>query len=178
VLELRTAFDVARDEDSYLASIAGKTASVFAAATRIGGIVAGAEPLVLEALTSYGRSYGMAFQLIDDVLDLVATEAELGKPAGHDMAEGVYTLPVIRALAGGDDAAAELGTLLGRELEPGETERARKLVRAGAGVEEAVALARRHADEAGTALDPLPEGPLVETLRAAAQSLVLDIPAG
>jgi heptaprenyl diphosphate synthase len=176
VLELRTNYDVTRDEEAYLASIAGKTASVFAAATRIGGIVAGAEPAVLEALTSYGRSYGMAFQLVDDVLDLVATEADLGKPAGHDMAEGVYTLPVIRALRADDDAANELRALLGRELEPGETERARKLVRSGTSVEEAVALARWHADEANVALEVLPAGPLVETLRAAAQALVLGIP--
>jgi heptaprenyl diphosphate synthase len=177
VLELRSSFDVARDEASYLESITGKTASVFAAATRIGGIVAGADAAMLDALTEYGHSYGMAFQLIDDVLDLVATEAELGKPAGHDMAEGVYTLPVIRALGTGDDAAAELQALLGRELEPGETERARKLVRAGTGIEDAVELARRHADDAGAALGALPAGPLVETLRAAVQALVHDLPA-
>jgi heptaprenyl diphosphate synthase len=176
VLELRAAYDTSRHEEAYLASIAGKTASVFAAATRIGGIVAGAGPDALEALTAYGRSYGMAFQLVDDVLDLVATEAELGKPAGHDMAEGVYTLPVIRALRGDDDAAVELQTLLGRELEPGETERARKLVRAGSGVEAAVSLAHHHAAEAGTALSPLPPGPLVETLRSAANALVEAIP--
>jgi heptaprenyl diphosphate synthase len=175
VLELRTSYDVTRDEDAYLHSIGGKTASVFAAATRIGGIVAGAGPLELDALTHYGRSYGMAFQLVDDVLDLVATEIELGKPAGHDMAEGVYTLPVIRALAADDDAAAELRSLLGRELEAGETERARKLVRAGNGIDGAVTLARRHAVEAGEALAVLPAGPLVETLRAAAEAIVQDL---
>ncbi len=175
VLELRTSFDISRDEDAYLESIAGKTASVFAAATRIGGIVAGAGPSQLEALTRYGHSYGMAFQLVDDVLDLVATELELGKPAGHDMAEGVYTLPVIRALANGDDAATELRSLLGRELETGEIERARKLVRAGTCIDSTVALARQHAVEAGQALSVLPPGPLVETLRAAAGALVQDI---
>jgi heptaprenyl diphosphate synthase len=178
VLELRTAYDVGRGEEAYLESIAGKTASVFAAATRIGGIVAGAPPDQLEALTRYGRSYGMAFQLVDDVLDLVATEADLGKPAGHDMAEGVYTLPVIRALAAGDDAAGELRALLGHDLESGETERARKLVRAGTGIDDAMALARRHAAEAGSALERLPPGPLVEVLRDAAHALVDGVLAG
>ncbi|MGD9798220.1 MAG: polyprenyl synthetase family protein [Acidimicrobiia bacterium] len=177
VLELRTGFDVDRAEAAYLESIAGKTASVFAAATRIGGIVVDAPPAVLDGLTAYGHAYGMTFQLVDDVLDLVATEAELGKPAGHDMAEGVYTLPVIRALAAGDDAAAELRSLLGHELESADTERARKLVRAGTGVDQALELARHHAAAAGTALDALPAGPLVDTLRAAALALVEDLPA-
>jgi heptaprenyl diphosphate synthase len=178
VLELRTAYDVTRDKASYLESIAGKTASVFAAATRIGGIVVGAGPVQLEALTRFGRAYGMAFQLVDDVLDLVATEEQLGKPAGHDMAEGVYTLPVILALAADDDAAAELRSLLGRDLESAETERARKLVRAGTGVEGAVALARVHTARAGQALGALRPGPLVDSLRAAADALVLGLDPG
>ena len=53
----------------------------------------------MEALTEWGLAFGMAFQVYDDVLDLTATEAELGKPTGHDLVEGIYTLPVIRTLA-------------------------------------------------------------------------------
>ena len=71
----------------------------------------------IEALTAYGEQVGMVFQIVDDILDVVATDEELGKPAGNDLVEGVYTLPVIRALA--DPAVgAELRPLLGKPLAP------------------------------------------------------------
>jgi heptaprenyl diphosphate synthase len=98
IRELQNAFDVTRTEDAYVASIRGKTASLFASACRIGAIVGGLDRAAVDALTAFGHAYGMAFQVVDDILDVVATEAELGKPAGHDLVEGVYTLPVIVAL--------------------------------------------------------------------------------
>jgi heptaprenyl diphosphate synthase len=177
VRELQTVFDVGRTEDAYAASIAGKTASLFAAACRIGGIVGGLDRPAIEAVTAYGHAYGMAFQVVDDVLDVVATEEQLGKPSGHDMAEGVYTLPVIRALAAGDDAAVELRELLGRPLQDDvEIERARKLVKAGGAVDEAVAAARTYGDEAVAALASLPASGPAEALAAAATGLVDSIP--
>jgi len=177
VRELQTVFDVERTEPAYLGSIAGKTASLFAAACRIGGIVGGLDRPAIEAATVFGDRFGMAFQIVDDILDVVATEEELGKPSGHDMAEGIYTLPVLRALHVGDDAAAELRELLGRPLtETAEIERARKLVKAGPGVEQAVTLARRYGDEAVTALDGLPRSAASEHLAAAAAGLIDSIP--
>ena len=177
VRELQTVFDVGRTEAAYLASIDGKTASLFAAACRIGGIVGGFDRPAIEAATVFGHRYGMAFQIVDDILDVVATEEELGKPSGHDMAEGIYTLPVLRALQVGDDAAAELHELLGRPLtENAEIERARKLVKAGSGVEQAVVLARRYGAEAADALAALPASEPREFLAAAAVGLVDSIP--
>ncbi|MGH2685786.1 MAG: polyprenyl synthetase family protein, partial [Actinomycetota bacterium] len=98
VLELQRLYDVNRDEDAYFGSIAGKTASLMATSCRIGAIVGGLERPAIEALTEYGRHLGMIFQIVDDVLDLTATDEELGKPSGLDLAEGIYTLPVIYAL--------------------------------------------------------------------------------
>ena len=95
LLELRHAFDVGRSEELYLRAIDGKTASLLGASCRIGGIVAGVPRDHVEALTTFGHSYGMAFQIVDDVLDLVSNESDLGKPAGHDIEEGIYTLPVL-----------------------------------------------------------------------------------
>ena len=95
ITQLRHTYDTARTEASYLASIEGKTAALFATAARIGGIVAGFDRPMIDTLTGYGRAYGMVFQMVDDMLDLTSTEASLGKPAGHDMVEGVYTLPVL-----------------------------------------------------------------------------------
>ena len=97
--QLRYAFDPARPEAAYLSSIAGKTASLMATSARIGALVGGAPRPWVDALTAYGRALGMAFQIWDDVRDLVCSEEHLGKPAGHDMVEGTYTLPVLRALA-------------------------------------------------------------------------------
>src|SRR5207253_766094 len=109
-------------------------------------------------------------QIVDDVLDVVATDEQLGKPSGHDMAEGIYTLPVIRALAAGDD---ELRELLGRPLvETAEIERARKLVKAGSGVEEALADARRYGEQACEALAGMAPSAAATALAEAAIGLV------
>src|SRR3954454_4552676 len=152
VRELQTTYNSERTEVQYLSSIAGKTASLFAAATRIGAIVAELPREHIEALTLYGHRYGMAFQIVDDVLDVVATDEELGKPAGQDLAEGVYTLPVIRQLR---RDGGELRGLLGSPLERGDVDRARKLVRADGAIEDALVLARSYCDSAIDALAPL-----------------------
>jgi heptaprenyl diphosphate synthase len=114
----------------------------------------------------------MVFQLVDDVLDLTATDAQLGKPSGHDMVEGVYTLPVIATLSAGGTAADELGDLLGKPLDGAELDKALSLVRSGPGVAVAVARARRFADDAGAALAPLGDGPAVAALAAAPHALI------
>src|SRR5262245_52735885 len=142
--ELRTTYQVSRSESQLLDSITGKTASLFSTAARIGGIVADLDRAAVDALTEYGLAFGMVFQIVDDVLDLTATEAQLGKPVGHDLVEGVYTLPVIRTLAAGGTAADELRDLLGRPLDPAECEKALAIVRSGTGVAEAVEVADRY----------------------------------
>jgi len=100
-------------------------------------------------LTSYGRHLGMCFQVVDDVLDLTATDATLGKPAGQDLLEGIYTLPVIYAL--GDDRG--LRDLLGKPLDPERLDEVRERASANGSVDAALAVARDHAVKAGEALD-------------------------
>jgi heptaprenyl diphosphate synthase len=150
VRELAQTFDVTRSEESYLVSIAGKTAALMATACRVGAITAGIDRAGVEALTGYGERVGMVFQIVDDILDVVATDEELGKPAGNDLVEGVYTLPVIRALASADaDALRDLlGTALGRD----EVEAARAIIRSNGAVGAAVDVARRYAGESVEAL--------------------------
>jgi heptaprenyl diphosphate synthase len=139
VAELQTLYDVNRTEQQYFPSIAGKTASLFSAATRIGGIVAGFEREAIERLTEFGRLYGMAFQVIDDILDVVATDEQLGKPAGKDMLEGVYSLPVIHTLA--SPGGARLKELLDGGLGPDDRLAAIDIVRDGPGVDSAYEVA-------------------------------------
>ena len=175
VMELAHTFDVARSEDEYLRSIAGKTAALMATACRIGGITAGIDRPGIEALTRYGERVGMVFQIVDDILDVVATEEELGKPAGNDLLEGVYTLPVIKALA--SEGANDLRKLLAQPLERTELERARALVRANGAVGGAVEVARFYADEAATTLDGFPPGPVLSALAALGHHLIDSVPA-
>jgi heptaprenyl diphosphate synthase len=163
---------VARPESSYLASIAGKTASLYATSARIGAIVADLDRSLVDALTEYGESFGMVFQIVDDLLDVTATDDQLGKPAGHDMVEGVYTLPVLRTLQSGGIAAASLLDILGRPLGSAEREKALEIVRAHGGIESALGTAREWADRAVEACASLPESPATSALRAAPASLL------
>jgi heptaprenyl diphosphate synthase len=176
VRELQTTFDPGRDEAQYLAAIAGKTASLFATAARIGAIVGGLPRPGVDALTTFGERFGMAFQIVDDILDVVATDEQLGKPAGNDLAEGVYTLPVIRALAA-PGTGTELGELLGRPLGATDVDRARGLVRSDGAVATSLVDARRWCEAAIEALDVLDPSPAVDHLAATAAALLESVPA-
>jgi len=151
VRELSQTFDVTRSEESYLLSIAGKTAALMATACRVGAITAGVDRSGIEALTEYGDRVGMVFQIVDDILDVVATDEELGKPAGNDLVEGVYTLPVIRALVDGD-GSEPLRALLGAPLDPDQVDAARAIIRSNGAVGAAISVARRYTEESAAAL--------------------------
>ena len=170
LLELQHAFDLDRTEDLYLRSIDGKTASLLASSCRIGGIVAGLPREQVDALTTFGHSYGMAFQIVDDVLDLVSSEADMGKPVGHDIEEGVYTLPVLYSLDG--PHGAELRAMLGGPVEPDARDRAAEIVRDGEGIDRAIERANRFAADGRAALAMLPDSPGVVGLSAAAAYLL------
>jgi heptaprenyl diphosphate synthase len=172
VAQLRDTFSVARTENAYLRSIEGKTASLFSTACRIGGLVMDVERSQVEALAACGGAFGMAFQIYDDILDLTASEAELGKPAGHDLVEGVYTLPVIRTLAAGGSAAAELEDLLVQPLAGAELDKALAIVRSGRAVPSAVATAREYAERARLVAASLPATDAAAALGSAAHALL------
>ena len=170
--ELRHTYNVARPVDSYLSSIGGKTASLYATSARIGGLVSGFTPQVVDALTAYGDAYGMVFQIVDDLLDISSTDEQLGKPAGHDMVEGVYTLPVLHTLASGGVPARELADLLGKPLDHVEKDKALGIVRTNGGVAAAVALAESYVQSAEQACDALPNSAATQALRRAPGALL------
>jgi octaprenyl-diphosphate synthase len=117
VAQLMTANDAETTEARYLGVITAKTATLFAAAAQIGGMVAERPPADVESLRRYGESLGIAFQLIDDVLDYSAREVVLGKSIGDDFRDGKITLPVVLAFQRGD---AEERRFWRRTLEQGE----------------------------------------------------------
>ncbi len=143
---------------------------MLSAACRIGGLVAEAPTDHVDALSTFGRSYGMAFQVVDDVLDLVSTEAALGKPAGHDLQEGVYTLPVLYSLDGPD--GNELRELLSFPLDEPTRHKALAIVRDGEGIPRSIEAARGYAAEGRDALGELPPSTGVIGLTAAADYLL------
>ena len=173
--ELRHTYDITRTEVSYLASIHGKTASLYGTAARIGGIAAGHDRPLIDALTEYGNSYGMVFQIVDDILDVTATDEQLGKPAGHDMVEGVYTLPVLRTLSLGSSAADRLADLLGSPLDGAAKDAALSVVRSNDGLASAVETAQAYAERAVAACDDFPDSPATDALRAAPGALVMSV---
>lgn len=90
--------NVDRSIDAYLDSIRKKTASLMAAACKVGALCAGLPKERVDAFTEFGESFGIAYQLADDLLDFLSTPEKMGKPTGNDVREGVYTLPILLAL--------------------------------------------------------------------------------
>ncbi len=170
--QLRHTYDVSRTEVSYLRSIHGKTASLYGTAARIGAIVAGHDRPIIEALTAYGNAYGTVFQIVDDILDITATDEQLGKPAGHDIVEGVYTLPVLRTLGAGTAASAELADLLGAPLDAAAQDKALAIVRSNDGLRSAVDTALEYVERAEACCDDFPDSDASDALRAAPRALL------
>jgi heptaprenyl diphosphate synthase len=149
--ELSSLYDPNRDEAAYECAIAGKTASLMAASLHLGGLASAIEPADLVRLSAAGHELGIAFQLVDDLLDILGTASSTGKPSsGADIAAGVYTLPVIVELR----TNARLRVLLDSRPSAAEAEEARQLVMAGAGP---AITARRAIDHVGRALAILDE---------------------
>ncbi|MEV4237449.1 polyprenyl synthetase family protein [Nocardia sp. NPDC050408] len=144
VIEAADLYDPYRSEQSYLDSIDGKTAALLSLACRVGAMQAGRGDREEEALAMFGRHFGVAYQLYDDILDLTSTAEEMGKPVNADLLEGIYTLPVIRAAA--RDRA--LARLLNRAMTGQEAARAREIVIASGTVDEAQAMADELIDRA------------------------------
>lgn len=172
VRELQLIYDTSRSEEQYLQAIGGKTADLYATSCRIGALVAASDRTTVDRLTTFGHAYGMAFQIVDDILDLVATDEQLGKPSGNDLREGVYTLPVIRMLADGDT----VGRLLGEPLDEATRDEARAEVVAGRHIATSIVTANEYVDKALEALADMPSTPAVTGMRSAAANLLSSLP--
>jgi heptaprenyl diphosphate synthase len=175
VSEVRTSYSVERTQADYFEAIEGKTASLMSSSCRMGALTAQLDVNESAALAEYGRCFGMVYQLRDDILDVVATQNQLGKPAGQDLAEGIYNLPTLFAL---QDAALgdELRGVLGASLDDEERERARKLVIATDGIAQTIASAQRFLALAHEALEGVPSLPLRQGFGSLIEYLLEDLP--
>ncbi|WP_371750489.1 polyprenyl synthetase family protein [Streptomyces sp. NBC_01283] len=155
-----------RSEESYFEVIGEKTAGLLSLCCELGAMQANADPETRAGLASFGWHFGMAYQLVDDVLDLTASSAQLGKPVGKDLVEGIFTLPVIRALQRDPALRQRLAAPLGNEAVDG----VREMVIASGAVEETLAVAEQHLQDAAHAVERLghlgqPAGLLVDFAR-------------
>ncbi|MBV8937568.1 MAG: polyprenyl synthetase family protein, partial [Alphaproteobacteria bacterium] len=161
VLQLMTQNNLQTTEASYLEVIQAKTAELFAAASRIGAVVAERPPREETALDRFGRDLGTAFQLVDDMLDFSARQTELGKCIGDDFRDGKVTLPILLSFSRGDN---EERVFWRRALEDmdqrtGDLDRAIALMEHHGALAETLARARSYAANAIEALSVFPDGP-------------------
>lgn len=170
VLQLMTSNDTETTEDSYLDVVSAKTAALFAAACRVGGVVADAEKSRTDALESYGRNLGIAFQLVDDALDYASRDSVLGKTVGDDFREGKITLPVILAFRRGTDEERTFWRRCLEDLEQTDDDlsHALQLMEKYKTIETTLERARHYAERANDALAIFPESDLRDALMAAA----------
>lgn len=159
-------------EQDYYRLIASKTASLMSAACELGAVAG--EPAFRAPLARYGHALGMAFQVVDDLLDYTATESVTGKPSGHDLREHKVTLPLIAALSQmRDGARAEVEAFFARPVPDDEgIARVIEIVRDHGGLESARARVSAYAEQAAHALAELPEDDVTETLSDAIRYVV------
>jgi octaprenyl-diphosphate synthase len=166
VLQLITANDTETSEASYLEVVTAKTAALFAAACEIGAVVADRPAVEEEGLRAYGLNLGIAFQLIDDVLDYSAKQAELGKEIGDDFRDGKITLPVVLAFRRGDadERAFWKRTMEDQEFEDGDLDHAMELIDRHNALTDSIERARHYGAMARDALGIFPDSPYKKAL--------------
>ena len=174
ISEVQTAYMVTRTQEQYFDAIAGKTAALMEASCRVGALTSKMPEPETEAVTEYGKRLGMAFQLRDDILDIVATKEELGKEPGQDLAEGIYTLPVLLAL---DDmeAGADLAAILGKPLSDDERQEARSLIMSSDALPRSLDIMRQWIDASVQALDGASSPILCDLLEKLSRSIEDDV---
>jgi geranylgeranyl pyrophosphate synthase len=135
-------------ETDYLKTVSGKQASLLATACKLGAALSDGGLSAVQALERYGYKLGMAGQIIDDILDITATQEFLGKPVGSDLRGGIYTLPIIYALR----RSADLRKLLSCGIDDSNLSEAKRLIVSSGAIEEARRTAEEHVREANASL--------------------------
>ena len=160
LLEYFNAHNWKETREDYVDRIYRKTASLFRTAAETGSILSGADESVIGALQSYGYNIGMAFQIVDDILDVQGDSQEIGKPVGNDLAQGVMTLPAFMLMENypGDNPIEELFRNKTQDLGDG-LRRVLEMIQNSAIIDDCYAVARDYCSKASGSLQSLPDGP-------------------
>ena len=173
IREVDSSAKVDQPESNYLEIIRRKTASLIATSCRLGGMLSDAAPEHTDTIEEFGDALGMAFQLSDDIMDITASQLELGKEPGSDLRLGVYTAPVLHALAH-DERREELARILGHGAPDGEMlDRTLEIVRDGGSIDHARQAVTAEVGRAITLAKRLPEGPAQHALEQLARFLAV-----
>jgi octaprenyl-diphosphate synthase len=174
VLQLRALAELATTVDDYVEIASKKTASLFAASAECGALAGGGSPFAVKALRDFGTAFGIAFQMRDDLLDLTADEATLGKPVGNDLRERKMTIPLVLALRAGDrDFRAGVERFFtGEDDTPGQVESIVSGIAAQGGLTETEAALAGYVERAKQSLTPLGNVPARTELVALADALL------
>ena len=166
VLQLTAAQDLRTTQDIYLQVVRGKTAALFSAATEVGGVIAGGTEAQVRALHDYGDALGIAFQIVDDILDYSGATETIGKDVGDDFRERKLTLPVIKAVAraNADERAFWQRTIEKGEQRDGDLDRALAILDRHGAIDAARAEALGWAARGRAALEALPGGEIRDLL--------------
>lgn len=174
VLQLTAAQDLRTDEAIYLQVIRGKTAALFSSATEVGGVISGASEAQVAALREYGDALGIAFQIVDDLLDYGGTTGIIGKNIGDDFRERKLTLPVIKAVAMADwqERAFWVRVIEKGDQRGGDLERALAVLQRHNAMDAAKADALEWVRRAKSSLQVLPDHPIRDMLNDLADFVV------
>lgn len=165
VLQLTSSHDLSLSQETYLKIVGAKTACLFSAATEVGAVVAGVDDSRRSALSWFGQCLGIAFQLMDDVLDYAADQEKLGKAVGDDFREGKVTLPVILACEKGADLAFWQEAFEGGIRDEGALAHAIRLLKESGALVKTKHIAQDLVDEAIGCLKVFPDSPLKAALQ-------------
>lgn len=157
IIQNKETYLASRDRLGYNARIAKKTANFIAASCQLGALVSHMDKDGVAALKEYGYCIGMAFQITDDILDVTATDEQIGKPSGNDIRQGIVTLPVIRALEVSPDSNELEAIVKNRAMTDDDVKRALEIVRQTDAVEFAYGEVQKYLERAVAVLPPMPE---------------------
>jgi geranylgeranyl pyrophosphate synthase len=169
IAETERVGDPSRSASQYVETIRRKTAALFRAACELGALTSGADDTVRERVVDYGENLGLAFQVVDDLLDFVGDPRVTGKTPGTDLREGVFTLPVL--IANQRDPA------IAAELEPGKRELGRVLpmLESTGALDAAFDQARFYVDQASDSLSQLPDSEWRSVLETISEGVLAQV---
>jgi len=173
IQQISTTFDLQQSVREYFYRIKRKTALLIAASIQLGAVACGAPAAIHLPLRRYGYNVGMAFQVTDDILDLVADQSQLGKPVGNDLRQGIITLPVIYALANSTDRNRLAEIINKTNKNDDEVREAIIIISNSGAIDYSFKISRKFITKAKEALKTLPDIPTRTTLSRAADFINL-----